>query len=278
MSKKTSGPSLPSIHAVYQFEAFHALRFLGNCLRDSSGTTNGGSSLFGAVGVVATGRDVKADFASLDGTIGPYRFAWDGDTLEATTESNRNVLRRGTFEVDFGDGQADFFNDLWDCPCPEVRGCVRASVARLAEAVKDRDPSPAGGVKKRFDALSRRLGLSDRERDLLLLGLCVSHDLLEFGLERRRCGNFLDRAAEASRYLGCGIDGVLQLVQSGSRLVASGVLDDDFTPTRDAVAYLEGRERFGAIRPNRFVSAAADDDDCCSYLLAGVSEDDWRSC
>ncbi|MBR1837657.1 MAG: hypothetical protein IJ783_10265 [Kiritimatiellae bacterium] len=40
---------------------------------------------------------------------------------------------------------------------------------------------------------------------------------------------------------------------------------------------LEGRERFGAIRPNRFVSAA-DDDDCCSYLLAGVSEDDWRSC
>lgn len=275
MSKKTPQPSLPSVHAVYQFEAFHALRFLGNLLRDRPGSVNGGRSLFGAVGVVAPGRDVKADFASLDGEIGPYKFAWDGDTLEATTESNRNVIRRGTFEVDFGDDPVDFFDELWSCPLREVRDCVRASVSRLAGVVKDLAPSPAGGVRKRFDALSRRLALADRERDLLLVGLCVSHDLLEFGLDGRGHSRFLDRAAEAALYLGCRIDDVVPLVRSGSRLAASGVLDDDLTLSSDALAYLEGRDRVDAIRPNRFV-VAADDDDCGEEFLAGVSENDWR--
>jgi len=271
MSKTTPLPSLPAIHAVYQFEAFHALRFLGNLLRDRPYSVNGGRSLFGAVGVVATGRDVKADFASLSGEIASYRFAWDGNSLEATIESNRNVIRRGTFEVDFGNAPVDFFEELWDCPQPEVRDCVRASVVRLAESVKKITPSPAGGVQKRFDALSRRLGLSDRERDLLLLGLCVSHNLLELDLEGSRC-RFLDRAAEAALYLGCGIDDIIPLVRTGSRLVASGVLDDDFTPSRDALSYLEGRDRMDAIRAQGFVSAG---DDCGEELLAGVSEDDY---
>ena len=259
MSKKTPQPSLPAIHAVYQFEAFHALRFLGNLLRDRPFPVNGGRSLFGAVGVVATGRDVKADFAVLDGAIGSYKFAWDGDSLEATTESNRNVIRRGAFEVDFGNAPVDFFDELWACPLPEVRDCVRASVSRLAEAVKKITPSPAGGVQKRFDALSRRLGLSDRERDILLLGLCVSHDLLEFNLDGCGRGHFLDRAAEAALYLGCGIDNIIPLVRTGARLVASGVLDDDFTPSRDALSYLEGRDRMGAIQTRGFVALNLDE-------------------
>ena len=261
MSKKTPQPSLPAIHAVYQFEAFHALRFLGNFLRDRPDLVNSGRSLFGAVGVVATGRDVKVDLASLNGEIGPYKFAWDGDTLEATTESNRGVIRRGSFEVDFGNAPVDFFDELWNCPLPEVRDCVRASVSRLAEAVKKITPSPAGGVQKRFDALSRRLGLSDRESDILLLGLCVSHDLLEFNLDGCGCGrgHFLDRAAEAALYLGCGIDDVIPLVRTGARLVASGVLDDDFTPSRDTLSYLEGRDRMGAIRAQGFVALNLDE-------------------
>lgn len=260
MSKTTPQPSLPSIHAAYQFEAFHALRLLGNLLRDRPFSVNGGRSLFGAVGVVATGRDVKDDFVPLDGEIGPYKFTWNGNTLEATTEDNRNVIRRGTFEVDFGDSPVDFFGELWDCPLPEVRDCVRVSVSRLAEAVKDIVPSPAGGVQKRFDALSRRLGLSDRERDLLLLGFCVSHDLLEFDLVRNNCrSQFLDRAAEAALYLGRGIDDIIPLVRNGSRLVASGVLDDDFTPSRDALSYLEGRDRMDAIQTRGFVALNLDE-------------------
>lgn len=259
MSNKTPLPSLPAIHAVYQFEAFHALRFLGNLLRDRPYSVNGGRSLFGAVGVVATGRDVKADFAVLDGEIGSYKFAWDGDSLEATTESNRNVIRRGAFEVDFGNAPVDFFEELWDCPLREVRDCVRASVVRLAESVKKITPSPAGGVQKRFDALSRRLGLSDRERDILLLGLCVSHDLLEFNLDGCGRGHFLDRAAEVALYLGCGIDNIIPLVRTGVRLVASGVLDDDCTPSRDALSYLEGRDRMGAIQPRDFGAVGKSD-------------------
>ena len=254
MSKKTPQSSLPAIHAVYQFEAFHALRFLGNLLRDRPFSVNGGRSLFNAVGVVAIGRDVKADFASLDGQIGPYQFAWNGDTLEATTEDNRTRFRRGGFEVHFDEEPVDFFNEVWDCPLREVRDCVRASVERLAESVKEITPSPAGGVQKRFDALACRLGLSDRERDLLMLGLCVSHDLLEFDLEGNGRCRFFDRATEAALYLGCGIDDILPLVRNGSRLIASGVLDDDFTPSRDTLSYLEGRDRMGAIRAQGFVT------------------------
>ena len=258
MSKKTPQPSLPAIHAVYQFEAFHALRFLGNLLRDRPFSVNGGRSLFGAVGVVATGRDVKADFASLDGRIGPYVFTWRDERLQASTNSIRStILRCGTFEVQFGDGPIDFFGELWGCPLPEVRDCVRASVSRLAKAVKEIAPSPAGGVQKRFDALSRRLGLSDRERNLLLLGLCVSHELLEFDLGHVR-SRFLDRAAEAAFYLGCGIDDILSLVHAGSRLVASGVLDDDLSPSRAALSYLEGRDRMDAIRAQGIVAVEND--------------------
>ena len=271
MSKNTPQPSLPAIHAVYQFEAFHALRFLGNLLRNRPYSVNGGRSLFGAVGVVATGRDVQVDFASLDGRIGPYVFTWRDDRLLASTNSIRStILRCGTFEVQFDEKPVDFFGEVWDCTLPEVRDCVRASVSRLAESVKDIAPSPAGGVQKRFDALSRRLGLSDRECDILLLGLCVSHDLLEFDLGHVRC-RFLDRAAEAALYLGCGIDDILPLVHVGSRLVASGVLDEELTPSRSALSYLEGLDRMDAIRPQGFVA----DGECGEELLAGVSEDDY---
>ena len=270
MSNQILKPSLPPLHAVYQFEAFHALRFLGNLLRDRPYPVNGGRSLFGAVGVVATGRDVQADFASLDGQISPYEFSWRDDRLKASTLSNRSVIRCGTFEADFDDRPIDFFGEIWGCPIPEVRDCVRASVSRLAEAVKDIAPSPAGGIQKRFDALSRRLGLSDREREILLLGLCVSHDLLEFDLGHVRC-RFLDRAAEAALYLGCGIDDILPLVHAGSRLVASGLLDEELTPSRSALSYLEGLDRMDAIRPQGFVA----DGECGEELLAGVSEDDY---
>lgn len=255
METKTS---LHPIHPTLQFEAKHALRFLDNLLKNRTTAVSGGRDLFGAVGIFASGRDLKADFEPLRETIGPYEFRWNGDSLECTTESSRNAVRHGTFEVDFGDAPCDFLDELWDCPQPEVRACVRAAVSRLAKAVADLKPAPDGGVGARFAALVRRYRLDARERDLLLAGLCDAHDLLEYGLDERRCcGNFLLRLEEAAAYLGCGADDVLPLVRNGSKLVAGGLLDSDLTPSRETLEYLEGRSVAPAMKVNWFAADAS---------------------
>ena len=260
METKTS---LHPIHPTLQFEAKHALRFLDNLLKGRTTGVSGGRDLFGAVGVFATGRDLKADFEPLREMIGPCEFRWNVDSLECRSESNRNAVRRGTFEVDFGDAPCDFLGDLWDCPQPEVRACVRAAVSRLAKAVADLKPASDGGVGARFATLARRYRLDARERDLLLVGLCDAHELLEYGLDECRwCGNFLLRLEEAAAYLGCGADDVLPLVRNGSKLVAGGLLDNDLTPSREALDYLEGRSAAPAMKVNWFdVGAPAAPDD-----------------
>lgn len=260
METKTS---LHPIHPTLQFEAKHALRFLDNLLKSRTTAVSCGSDLFGAVPVFASGRDLKADFASLSGAIGPYEFRWNGDSLECTTESGRNAVRRGTFEVDFGDDPCTFLDDLWSCPQPEVKACVRAAVSRLVQAVASFDPAKDGGVASRFTALVRRYRLSARERDLLLAGLCDAHGLLEYGLDGYRCNpSFLVRLEEAAAYLGCVVDDLLPLVRNDAKLVACGLMDDDLTPTRAALEFLEGQVALPGIKASGLrADGAADSDD-----------------
>ena len=248
-------------HPTLQFEAKHALRFLDNLLQNRTTAVNSGSDLFGAVPVFASGRDLKADFASLQGAIGDYDFKWTKDTLECSCDSGRNAIRRGTFEVDFGDAPCDFLDSLWDCPQPEVRACVRAAVSRLSKTVASVNPATDGGVAARFKTLIRRYKLNAREHDLLLVGLCDAHDLLEYGLDRRCCccRSFLVRLEEAAAYLGCGVNDLLPLVRNDSKLGACNLMDDDLTPSREALEFLEGHVASPAIKANRVSKDLADE-------------------
>ena len=256
MENKTT---LHPIHPTLQFEAKQAIRFLDNLLKVRIPSVNCGSDLFGAVPVFASGRDLKDHFASLQGAIGDYDFKWTKDTLECSCDSCRNAVRRGTFEVDFGDAPCDFFTNLWDCPQGEVRACVRAAVSSLAKAVSEIEPAKDGGVASRFKTIVRRYKLNARERDLLLVGLCDAHDLLEYGLDGRNYNRFfLVRLEEAAAYLACGVDDLLPLVRDDSKLVACGLLDNDLTPARDAMEYLEGHVASPHIRANR-VAKGVDD-------------------
>ena len=267
MENKTT---LHPIHPTFQFEAKHAIRFLDNLLRTRTTSVCCGNDLFGAVPVFATGRDLKDHFASLLGAIGDYDFKWNRDTLECSCDSCRNVVRRGTFEVDFGDAPCDFLSNLWDCPQDEVRACIRAAVSSLAKAVSEIEPAKDGGVASRFKTLVRRYKLNARERDLLLVGICDAHDFLEYDLDSfggRR--TFLKRLEEAAAYLGCGVDDLLPLVRDDSKLVACGLLDNDLTPSREVMEYLEGHVSRPAIKSIRLSSSEAaalegwlDDEDC----------------
>lgn len=232
-------------HPAYQFEAFNALRYLGNFLRDRRTPVSGGASLFRSLGLVATGRDIKENFAALAGTIGPYTFTWDGDTLDCSRTSLLGRCHRaeGTFAVDFGDTPCENIEDIWNCPLREVRDCVRAAVARLAAAVKDIEPSPEGGIRSRFDALVRRYGLTPRERDILLVALCTEHGLLEYSLDRNPPQGDLVRVEELAAYLACGIDEIQPLVQEDSRLRAHDLLDCRLGIPSDTLTHLEGLSR-----------------------------------
>ncbi len=268
MENKTT---LHPIHPTLQFEAKHAIRFLDNLLKTRTTAVNGGGDLFGAVGIFATGRDVKDGFASLQGHIGEYDFKWNKDTLECSCESSRNVIRRGTFEVDFGDARCDFFGSIWDCPLPEARSCVRAAVFRLAERLADFTPATDGGIALRFKSLVKRYRLNVQERDLLLVGLCASHDLLEYSLDGCRCNrNTLIRLEEAAAYLGCGVEDIMPLVRYSSKLVVCGLIDDDLTPSRDVLEYLEGRVVVPAIKAQRIALTASEVKD----LTEWVGDDD----
>jgi len=241
-------------YPAYEFEAFNAIRFLDNFLHRWHGAVSGGRSLFGAVGIVASGKDVKADFASLNGRIGDYKFEWDGNTLECISDSRRNFVNRGRFEVDFNDEPCEFLNEIWACPLREARDCVRASVSRLAANLKSREPSAEGGVQKRFDELSRIIGLSNREQDMLMIGLCVSDDMLEFDLSENRRSRFLDHVTEIGFYLGCGADEVMPLVRRNARLIVSGLLNEDLTLSREAMNYLNGLDVVDSIQPHGFLA------------------------
>ncbi len=246
-------------HPTLQFEAKHALRFLDNLLKTRTTAVSCGSDLFGAIPVFATGRDLKDDFATLQGAIGDYDFKWTKDTLDCSCDSGRHAIRRGTFEVDFGDVPCDFLDSLWECPQPEVRACVRAAVTRLAKVVASFDPAKDGGIAARFKTLVRRYKLNARERDLLLVGLCDAHGLLEYDLDVRNYNRaFLVRLEEAAAYLACGVDDLLPLVRGDSKLVACGLMDNDLTPSRDAMEYLEGHLANPCIKANH-VARGSDD-------------------
>lgn len=257
METKTT---LHPIHPTLQFEAKHALRFLDNLLKTRTTAVSCGSDLFGAVPVFASGRDLKDDFATLQGAIGDYDFKWAKDTLECSCDSSRNSVRCGTFEVDFGDTPCDFLDSLWDCPQPEVRACVRAAVSRLAKTVAETKPATDGGVASRFKTLVRRYKLNPRERDILLVGLCDAHDLLEYDMDCRSRGrHFLVRLEECAAYLGCGVNDIQPLVRDDSKLVACGLMDNDLTPSRDALEYLEGHVATPRIKANHVANGADGD-------------------
>ena len=238
-------PQLHPIHPAYQFEAINALRYLGNFLRDRRTPVRGGASLFRSLGLVATGRDIKENFAALAGTIGPYTFTWDGDTLDCSRTSllGRSHHAEGTFAVDFGDTPCENIEDIWNCPLREVRDSVRAAVARLAAAVEALEPSPEGGIRSRFDALVRRYGLTPRERDILLVALCTEHGLLEYDLGSNPPKGELIRVEELAAYLACPIDEIQPLVQEDSRLRAHDLLDSRLGLPTDTLTHLEGLSR-----------------------------------
>lgn len=251
--------TLHPIHPTLQFEAKHALRFLDNLLKTRTIAVSSGSNLFGAVRVFASGRDIKDDFATLQGAIGNYDFKWAKDTLECSPSRNaiRRAIRLVPLEVDFGDAPCDFLGRLWEyCPQPEVRACVRTAVSRLAKTVAETKPAADGGVSARFKTLARCYKLNPRERDLLLVGLCVDHDLLEYDLD---CRGFLVRLEEAAAYIGCDVNDILPLVRDDSKLVACDLLDNDLTPSLDALEYLEGHVDTPRIKANHVANGADDD-------------------
>ena len=271
MENKTT---LRPIHPTLQFEAKHAIRFLDNLLRTRTTAVNGGGDLFGAVGIFATGRDVKDDFASLQGHIGEYDFKWNKDTLECSCDSGRNVIRRGTFEVDFGDAPCDFLDSIWNCPQPEVRACVRTAVSRLSKQLADFIPATDGGVAARFKMLVKRYRLNTLEQGLLLVGLCDAHGILEYSLDCGYCGNrnILTRLEEAAAYLASGVDDIMPIVCNSSKLVVCGLVDDDLTPSRDALEYLEGRVAVPAVKARRIAHAGREVNDLTEWIFEGEDE------
>ena len=265
MENKTT---LHPIHPTLQFEAKHAIRFLDNLLKTRTTAVNGGGDLFGAVGVFATGRDIKDDFTTLQGTVGDYDFKWTRDTLECSCDSGRNVIRRGTFEVDFGDAPCDFLDSIWNCPQPEVRACVRAAVSRLSKQLADFAPATDGGVAARFKMLAKRYRLNSLEQGLLLVGLCDAHGILEYSMDSGYRGNrnVLTLLEEAAAYLDSGVDDIMPLVRNSSKLVVCGLIDDDLTPSRDALEYLEGRVSIPAVKSRRIALAGSEVKDLTDWV------------
>ena len=242
------------IHPMIQFEAKHALRFLDNLLHSSTSVVYSSSDLFGAIPIFATGHDLKDDFATLTGNIGTYEFKWRRNSLECLNDSTFNICRGNIFSVDFDDNPCIFFNTLWDSLIPEVHACVCTAISHLAKAVSSFAPSKDGGVADRFKLLARHYRLTARECDLLLVGLCVEHNILEFELGDYKRRNFYIRLEEASSYIGCRIDDILPLVRNDAKLIACGILCDDLTPTCETLEYIEGHVSIPAIKAGRIAT------------------------
>lgn len=256
--------SIHPIHPTLQFEAKHALRFLDNLLQSSTSIIDMHRDCFAAIPVFATGQDLKEDFVTLVGNIGECEFTWKDNLLVALSNNQtRPGSRNAYFAVNFDDTPCDFLYDIWDFRVPERRVCVRAAVSRLAKAVSSFAPSKIGGVAERFKTLVHDYRLTAKEANILLLGLCVSHDLLEYGLSISTCRrrNFLINVEEAAAYTGYSVDDIMPLVRNDSNLMASGLLDDDLTPSREILMYLEGHTVGPEIKAYHVNSADNDDED-----------------
>jgi len=252
------------IHPTLQFEAKHAMRFLDNLLQSSTSIMDMQRDCFASVPIFATGLDLKEDFATLTGNIGKHEFTWK-DNLLVVLSSNqiRTGHRNDYFEVNFDDTPCDLLYNIWEFRLPEARACIRAAVSRLAKAVSTCAPSKIGGVAERFKTLVHDYRLNAKEANILLLGLCVSHDLLAYGLSMSTygCRNFLINVEEAAAYIGYGVEDIMPLVRNDSKLMASGLLDDDLTPSREILMYLEGHTVAPENKACHVSSAVNDDDD-----------------
>ena len=123
--------------------------------------------------------------------------------------------------------------------------------------------------------LVRRYELNVRERDILLVGLCDAHSLLEYDVDpyyNRR--NFLVRIEEAAAYLGCAVNDILPLVRDDSKLVACGLLDNDLTPSRDALEYLEGHVTAPSVRASSRFRLSKDDFKIIDDWVNGDDDDE----
>ena len=255
------------IHPTLQFEAKHAMRFLDNLLQSSTSIMDMHRDCFAAVPVFATGLDIKEDFVTLTGKIGKHEFTWKDNLLEI-----RPGYRYDYFEANFDDTPCDFLYDIWELRLPETRACVRAATSRLAKAVSSFVPSKIGGVAERFKTLVHDYRLTAKEANILLLGLCVSHDLLEYGLSKSTCRrNFLLDVEEVAAYVGYSVDDIMPLVRNDSKLIASGLLDldDDLIPSRQIRMYLEGHTVGPEIKAYHVSSADNDDDDWALFGFCG---------
>ena len=201
---------------------------------------------------------------TLTGNIGEYEFTWKDNLLVALSN---NEIRPGIMEVhlkvNFDDTPCEFLPNIWDSRIPETIACVRTAVSRLAKAVSSFAPSKIGGVAERFKTLVHDYRLNVKEANILLLGLCVSHDLLEYGLSMStfRYRNFLINVEEAAAYTGYGVDEIMPLVRNDSKLMASGLLNDDLIPSYEILKYLEGRTVGPEIKAYHVSSTDNDDED-----------------
>lgn len=262
--EQTTMSTIHPIHPTLQFEAKHAMRFLDNLLQSSTSIIDMPRTCFDAIPVFATGLDLKEDFVTLTGNIGKYEFTWKDNLLVALSSNQiRPGYRNDYFEANFDDTHCDFLYKIWELRLPEARECIRATVSRLAKAVSSFAPSKIGGVAERFKTLVHDYRLTAKEANILLLGLCVSHDLLEYGLSMLTCcsKNFLIKVEWVAAYVGYSVDDIMPLVRNDSILMASGLLEEYLFPSREILMYLEGHTVGSEIKASHANSSDNDDDD-----------------
>lgn len=261
--EQTTMSTIHPIHPTFQFEAKHAIRFLDNLLQSSTSIIDMHRVCFDAIPVFATGLDLKEDFVTLTGNIGKHEFTWKDNLLVALSSNQIRPGYRKDFEANFDDTPCEFLHNIWELRLPEARECIRAAVSRLAKAVSSFAPSKIGGVAERFKTLVHDYRLTAKEANILLLGLCVSHDLLEYGLSTStcRCENFLIKVEGAAAYVGYSVDDIMPLVRNDSILMASGLLDEYLMPSREILMYLEGHTVGPEIKASHANSSDNDDDD-----------------
>ena len=136
----------------------------------------------------------------------------------------------------------------------------------------DFTPATDGGVAARFKMLVKRYRLNALEQGLLLAGLCDAHGILEYSLD---CGyrgnrNILMLLEEAAAYLDSGVDDIMPLVCNSSKLVVCDLIDDDLTPSREALEYLEGRVSIPAVKSRRIALTEGD----VKFFTEWIGEDD----
>jgi hypothetical protein len=71
---------------------------------------------------------------------------------------------------------------------------------------------------------------------------------------------------EAAAYLDSGVDDIMPLVCNSSKLVVCGLIDDDLTPSREALEYLEGRVSIPAVKSRRIALAGSEVKDLTDWV------------